>query len=226
MAAAVGLAAQVPTGLPVAQPSAHHTAAAGTSSQAGATHARLTSVTRPANGEEQGQQASYTVRSGDTLSAIAGRFYQNPANWPVIYRANSGKIPSADELVPGEVLNIPANTGQMPSTSAGLKPSSENAPQSAAPADSSGSASSTASTGGTPGGAFGQCVVSHESGGNAQVMNSSGHYGLYQFSPSTWAAYGGNPADFGHASVAEQNQVFSNALAQGGQSNWSQYDGC
>jgi hypothetical protein len=31
-------------------------------------------------------------------------------------------------------------------------------------------------------------------------------------------------ATFGHASVAEQEQVFSNALAQGGQSNWSPYD--
>jgi hypothetical protein len=30
-------------------------------------------------------------------------------------------------------------------------------------------------------------------------MNSSGHYGLYQFSASTWAAARGNPADFGHA---------------------------
>jgi resuscitation-promoting factor RpfB len=69
-------------------------------------------------------------------------------------------------------------------------------------------------------------VVARESGGNSQVMNSSGHYGLYQFSSSTWAAYGGNPADFGNASVAEQNQVFANALAQGGQSNWAPYDGC
>ena len=46
-------------------------------------------------------------------------------------------------------------------------------------------------------------------------MNSSGHYGLYQFSSGTWAAYGGNPADFGNASVAEQNQVFNNAVAAG-----------
>ena len=81
-------------------------------------------------------------------------------------------------------------------------------------------------SGGTPGGSFGSCVVARESGGNSQVMNSSGHYGLYQFSASTWAAYGGNPASFGNASVAEQNQVFANALAAGGQSNWSAYDGC
>ena len=78
----------------------------------------------------------------------------------------------------------------------------------------------------TGSGSFQECVISAESGGNSQVMNSSGHYGLYQFSASTWAAYGGNPADFGHASVAEQNQVFDNAIAAGGQSNWSAYDGC
>jgi hypothetical protein len=76
------------------------------------------------------------------------------------------------------------------------------------------------------GGSFQACVIARESGGNSQVMNSSGHYGLYQFSASTWAAYGGSPADFGHASVAEQNQVFNNAIAAGGQSNWSLYDGC
>jgi Transglycosylase-like domain len=57
-------------------------------------------------------------------------------------------------------------------------------------------------------------------------MNSSGHYGLYQFSASTWAAYGGSPGDFGHASAAEQRRVFLNAIAQGGQSSWLPYDGC
>jgi len=58
-------------------------------------------------------------------------------------------------------------------------------------------------------------------------MNASGHYGLYQFSASTWAAYGGSAADFGHASVAEQNQVFANAMSTpGGANNWAPYDGC
>jgi hypothetical protein len=58
-------------------------------------------------------------------------------------------------------------------------------------------------------------------------MNASGHYGLYQFSASTWAAYGGSASDFGDASAAEQNQVFDNAMATpGGAGNWSAYDGC
>jgi len=99
------------------------------------------------------------------------------------------------------------------------------APAPAAPAPPAPAAAGY-SGGGYPGGAFGQCVVARESGGQPQIMNASGHYGLYQFSAPTWAAYGGNPADFGHASVAEQNQVFANALAQGGQSNWAPYDGC
>jgi hypothetical protein len=77
------------------------------------------------------------------------------------------------------------------------------------------------------GGGFQSCVIARESGGNSQIMNSTGHYGLYQFSASTWAAYGGNPADFGNASVSEQNQIFANAMATaGGASNWSPYDGC
>ena len=80
------------------------------------------------------------------------------------------------------------------------------------------------STAGSSG--FRACVIARESGGNSQVMNSSGHYGLYQFSESTWEAYGGSAGSFGHASVAEQNRVFNNAMAQGGQSNWSPYDGC
>jgi cell wall-associated NlpC family hydrolase len=79
----------------------------------------------------------------------------------------------------------------------------------------------------TGGSGFQRCVIAAESGGNSQVMNSSGHYGLYQFSESTWEEYGGSAATFGNASVAEQNQVFDNAMATpAGASNWSAYDGC
>ena len=77
------------------------------------------------------------------------------------------------------------------------------------------------------GGAFQRCVIGRESGGQSQAMNASGHYGLYQFSAATWAAYGGNPASFGHASVAQQNQVFANAMATpGGADNWRPYNKC
>jgi LysM repeat protein len=85
---------------------------------------------------------------------------------------------------------------------------------------------SSSSSSVTPSSSFQSCVISRESGGNASATNSSGHYGLYQFSASTWAAYGGSPSTFGHASAAQQTAVFNNAMAQGGASNWAPYDGC
>ena len=180
-----------------------------------------------------GQPSWYTVRPGDSLSAIAGRVYHNQNAWPVLYWANRSRIHWADLIEPGQVLRIPVKPARVPGAPGQLGPTAEPASQAGvAPAAASGTAPGTAAvsagsyTGGTPGGSFGQCVIARESGGNAQVMNSSGHYGLYQFSESTWVAYGGSAGDFGHASAAEQHQVFSNAVAQGGQSNWSPYDGC
>jgi LysM repeat protein len=180
--------------------------------------------------------AKYTVRPGDTLSAIAGKVYHDPGAWPVLYWANRDKIRWANSVDAGQVLAVPVKPGRIPAAPSQLGPSPAPAPvpsqgsteqaatvpqASAAVAEPAQSASTYSGSG-----SFQECVISSESGGNSQVMNSSGHYGLYQFSSSTWAAYGGNPADFGDATVAEQNQVFDNAIAAGGQSNWSAYDGC
>jgi Transglycosylase-like domain len=79
---------------------------------------------------------------------------------------------------------------------------------------------------GSPGSSsYQQCVINKESSGNPQVWNGS-HWGLYQFQKSTWEEYGGSASSFGNASAAEQTQVFNNAISQGGQYNWSPYDGC
>jgi hypothetical protein len=75
-------------------------------------------------------------------------------------------------------------------------------------------------------GGFQSCVISRESGGNSQVMNSTGHYGLYQFDLGTWESGGGAAGDFGHASVGEQNAVFAAVYAARGTSPWAPYDGC
>jgi LysM repeat protein len=165
--------------------------------------------------------ATYTVRAGDSLSVIAGRVYHDQAAWPAIYWANHSKVRSANDISVGQVLRIPAKPAKIPSAPAQVASvvvASASAGVTYAPAE-------TASTYSGNGG-FASCVIARESGGNSQVMNSSGHYGLYQFSASTWEEYGGSAGDFGNASVAEQNQVFDNALAAGGQSNWSAYDGC
>jgi hypothetical protein len=180
--------------------------------------------------------AKYTVRPGDTLSAIAGKVYHDQGAWPVLYWANRDKIRWANSVDAGQVLTVPVKPARIPAAPSQVGPAPAPAPvpaqasteQAATVPQASAEVAEPAQSASTytGSGSFQECVISSESGGNSQVMNSSGHYGLYQFSSSTWAEYGGNPADFGDASVAEQNQVFDNAIAAGGQSNWSAYDGC
>jgi LysM repeat protein len=170
--------------------------------------------------------ADIVVRPGDSLSGIAARYR---IEWPGLFEANRAVIGgNPNLLVPGEHLKVPsaasaarlAASYQPPTATVTLVPSP--APVTPAPvAEQAAYSEPTA-----PAGSFQQCVISRESGGNAQVMNGSGHYGLYQFSYSAWVAAGGNPADFGNASAAEQNQVFATAYAQDGTSPWAPYDGC
>lgn len=248
--ALAGVAAAVALSQQAAAAPAPHSNAAAPQAQDVTTHSddsltsseRLQAAAREAAVRQSLQQAAaapqqYTVQAGDTLAAIAARAYHNPADWPVLYWANHSTVKWADDIQPGQVLAIPAQPAHVPG------PPAQVAPPAASPVPAgtsnlgsgSGYVPRHASTqtvvaqsgdGHVPGGAFGQCVESRESGGQSQVMNASGHYGLYQFSAGTWSEYGGNPSHFGNASVAEQNQVFANALAAGGQSNWAPYDGC
>ena len=191
-----------------------------------------TTATAGARGSADSLPATYKVRPGDSLSSIAMRLYHDRADWTALYWRNHRHVHWADDIYAGQVLKVPAKPASTPHAPTSLRPSLPEAPAPApsAPAQATsgpttGSSTATASTA-TPGGAFGACVVARESGGNPQIMNATGHYGLYQFSESTWVEYGGSAADFGHATVAEQNQVFANALAAGGESNWAPYDGC
>ncbi len=196
---------------------------------------------------ESGLLASYTVRSGDSLSGIAQHFYHSSSAWPVIFWANHGQIRWANEISTGQKLRIPVKPTKVPAAPKRLGPTAvpvaaparvaaaqyapaESAPAQSAPAESApvqaapAQAAPAASYSGSSG--MQQCIISAESGGDSQVMNASGHYGLYQFSASTWQEYGGSAGSFGNASVAEQNQVFNTAIAAGGASNWTPYDGC
>ncbi|WP_432139632.1 MULTISPECIES: Gmad2 immunoglobulin-like domain-containing protein [unclassified Streptomyces] len=49
----------------------------------------------------------YTVRSGDTLSAIAETHYGEASLYTRIVRANPTRIDDPDVIVPGQVLRIP-----------------------------------------------------------------------------------------------------------------------
>lgn len=175
------------------------------------------------------EPTSYTVQRGDTLSSIAKKEYGKASRWPALWWKNKSKIKDPNSIRVGQQLQLTSYRNPSPAVTAAAERAaapvvtvaasrSYNAPV-AAPARSDAS-------GPWPGGAFGECVVERESGGNPNVMNASGHYGLYQFSESTWIEYGGSAADFGNASVVEQERVFMNAMAAGGESNWAPYDGC
>jgi Tfp pilus assembly protein FimV len=238
VAAAIALSAQVTAGPASASTTTHRATSA--THHRGASSARLLSAVRSAAAQKPASTTTYTVKQGDSLSTIAQNLYHDSSAWPVLYWANHDKIRWANDIDAGTVLTVPAKPAQIPAAPAQLAPAasteqtsteqtSTNSASTASTDESSSSETSepaqTTSTY-TGDSSFQECVIAAESGGDSQVMNSSGHYGLYQFSASTWAEYGGNPADFGDASVAEQNQVFDTAIADGGASNWSAYDGC
>jgi LysM repeat protein len=229
VAAAFCLAPQALADPSAGQGTTHHAVVADTASRLDPWSAQLLSAIKQTAQQQQqagsGQPSWYTVKAGDSLSAIAERSYHDQKAWPVLYWANRSRIHWANAIEPGQVLRIPVEPARIPAPPALLGPApAAMTAATAAPETTQATTQGTAEV--SSGGSFAQCVIARESGGQTQVMNASGHYGLYQFSASTWAAYGGSPADFGHASASEQNQVFDNAIAAGGQSNWSAYDGC
>jgi len=73
--------------------------------------------------------------------------------------------------------------------------------------------------------ALGDCIRNAEEGGSYAWGPGNGG-GAYQFDESTWENYGGAASEFGAAGAAYQDQIFDNAIAAGGASNWTDYDGC
>ena len=63
----------------------------------------LMSVTHP---EPQAQ--FHDVVRGDTLSAIAKKFYGDANKYPVIFEANKPMLTHPDKIYPGQMLRIPA----------------------------------------------------------------------------------------------------------------------
>ncbi len=63
--------------------------------------------------EEQSEpeHRNYTVKRGDTLWGISGRSvgYNDPYQWPLIYKANEDKIKDADLIYPNQEFKIMAD---------------------------------------------------------------------------------------------------------------------
>lgn len=55
------------------------------------------------------QSAYYKVRSGDTLSKIAGAYYHKTSDWKWLYHENRTRISNPDVIYPGQSLYVPAD---------------------------------------------------------------------------------------------------------------------
>jgi len=176
----------------------------------GGHHTSLPSVSLTADVSITSPQVVHTVtvRPGDSLSSIAARDCGTAADWTGLYEKNKGVIGGdPNRIRKGLTLALDCEARLVYVTTTAAY--DRNTP---------------VSTSGM--GWFQSCVIRAESGGNADIWNSTGHWGLYQFSAATWAAHGGDPALFGHASAAYQTQIFWNTVHEDGTSDWAPYDGC
>lgn len=70
--------------------------------------AGIASVNDQLTVEKQEDAAQYhTVESGDTLSAIAQKFYGSAGKYPIIFEANKPMLSDPDKIYPGQKLRIP-----------------------------------------------------------------------------------------------------------------------
>ena len=70
-----------------------------TSASAPAAHA-------PAGQQQEGSR-THTVQAGDTLSAIAKKYYGSANDYMEIFNANRDQLTDPDKIRPGQVLKIP-----------------------------------------------------------------------------------------------------------------------
>jgi nucleoid-associated protein YgaU len=58
--------------------------------------------------QERAPEAQYhTVAKGDTLSAIAKKYYGDASKYPEIFEANKPMLKHPDKIYPGQSLRIP-----------------------------------------------------------------------------------------------------------------------
>lgn len=90
-----------------AQATATATPARPVASTATGTAAPAVAAAAPAASEAWSSR-TYTVKSGDTLSKIAGEMYGEASKYTQIFEANKPMLKDPDEIYPGQVLRIPA----------------------------------------------------------------------------------------------------------------------
>ena len=142
---------------------------------------------------------AYTVRPGDTLSAIAAREYGKAADWPALWWANRHQVPNPNLITAGQRLRLPGSPRVSPAVLRAAMaaipapppaPAPVSAPAAAPPAATT-AAPAPAPAPGSSGGVNWSAIAACESGGNWNANTGNGFYGGLQFTQQTWQAYGG-----------------------------------
>jgi LysM repeat protein len=174
----------------------------GTQSKAAAqsvsTRAVTVASTSTARHAAQVRSSHYTVRSGDTLSKIAERFYDKAADWGYIFHENDKTVSDPNVIFVGESLYIPA-------TVPGDYKLADYEPKHAAPAATETTSASTTHDAGASRSSSsshsssrhrtnahgGTTVVTQSASSGAGLSGTLSCSGLEEL----WTAAGGNPSD-------------------------------
>jgi len=173
----------------------------------------------------------YTVRPGDTLSAIAARAYGSQADWPAVWWANKRQVPDPDLIIAGQRLALP-DRPRVPAWLARAARAATAAPATPAPATlaptvsadpAAPSAQAAASLApASAGGVNWPAIAACESGGNWSISTGNGFYGGLQFTEQTWLGYGGGQyaSSANLATPGQQIAVAQRVLAGQGIGAW------
>lgn len=189
--------------------------------------ARLDAAVLPAHpaGRSEAARAttgrSYTVRTGDTLSGIAQRFYGSAGDWHGLFAANQSKISDPSLIYVGQELRLPRHLPAGISTTA-YTPKHASPAAASATAGSAASATSQAATttslsgtlsctgleqlwvdaGGSPAAEVtAASIAMAESGGNQFATGTVGERGYWQINPVNGALSTYDPAGNARAAV-------------------------
>jgi LysM repeat protein len=180
------------------------------------TPAKTTTVAERAHTEAlvqhlQPASRTYTVRSGDTLSSIAQRFYGNPADWPFLYHANESEIANPNVIYVGEKLKVPYDP---PANAASYAPKHAKAAATLSSSDTrlsgtlgcSGLEALWEAAGGSHAEAFMAAEIAMaESGGRQYALSPTNDYGYWQINGSHGALATFNPIGNAKAAIIISN---------------------
>jgi len=168
---------------------------------------------------------TYTVKAGDTLTAIAAREYGHAADWPALWWANRRRVSNPNMISVGERLQVPSShqvSASMAHAALAAIPAPPAPSAAPAPVDPSAGTVPVATAPAPSGGVNWDAIAQCESGGDWGINTGNGFYGGLQFTEGTWLANGGGQyaSSANLATAAQQIAVANNVLASQGIGAW------